>query len=234
MTCSRASSTDFAAVPDPSTSRRRRNYLREIIETLVLTVVIYLLVHNFIAQPFEVEQPSMTPTIVSGQYILIDKLTGFFGDYQRGDIVVFEPPAGYEQGGVPFIKRVIALPGDRVTLDNGKVYVTPHGGSPVRLDEAYLITNADGTRAATVPRDPTGTAEWIVPDGEYFVMGDNRPVSEDSRLFGPIDRESIIGRAWLGYFPLNRVGIFQRADYSNDLSYNPSARSRGQVGRTRR
>ena len=205
--------SDAAPLEEPS-SRRGLGCLLEIVETLVLTLVIYLLIHNFIAQPFEVEQKSMVPTIESGEYVLIDKITPRFGDYQRGDIVVFQPPPGYEQGGVPFIKRVIGLPGETVTLENGSVFVTPIGGSPVKVAEPYVVPGIDGRPAPTQPKDAEATAEWTVPDDEYFVMGDNRPDSQDSRFFGPIERDLIVGRAWVRYFPLDRVGVINRPEYA--------------------
>jgi signal peptidase I len=213
MTYAPDATPDDAARPEPKGARRTLGCLLEIVETLVLTLVIYLLIHNFIAQPFEVEQESMVPTIVEHEYVLIDKISPRFSDYDRGDIVVFQPPPGYEQGGVPFIKRVIGLPGDKVSLENGRVFVTPPGGSPVPLSEPYVVKIDGGKTAPTTPRDPQGTAEWTVPEGEYFVMGDNRPESQDSRFFGPIQRDSIVGRAWLRYFPLDRVGIVQKPVY---------------------
>jgi signal peptidase I len=198
---------------DRSAVRRGGGCLLEIIETVVLTAVIYLLIHNFVAQPFEVEQNSMVATIQPGDYVLIDKLTPRWNDYTRGDVVVFEPPPGYEQGGVPFIKRVIGLPGETVRLENGVVFVIPPGGVAVRLDEPYLVTGVDGLPAPTLPRDAQGTTEWIVPDGQLFVMGDNRPDSQDSRFFGPIERDLIVGRAFVRYFPLDRMTLFHSPDY---------------------
>jgi signal peptidase I len=198
---------------DRSAARRGAGCLLEIVETVVLTAVIYLLIHNFVAQPFEVEQNSMVATIQPGDYVLIDKLTPRWNDYVRGDVVVFEPPPGYEQGGVPFIKRVIGLPGETVRLENGVVFIIPAGGVPVRLEEPYLVTGVDGQPAPTLPRDAQGTIEWIVPDGHLFVMGDNRPDSQDSRFFGPIERELIVGRAFVRYFPLNRMTLFGSPDY---------------------
>jgi signal peptidase I len=198
---------------EPSGTRRGFGCLLEIVETLVLTLVIYLLIHNFIAQPFEVDQNSMIPTIEPQQYVLIDKLTPRFDDYRRGDIVVFQPPSGYEQGGIPFIKRVIGLPGDMIRLDNGRVFVTAPGGSPVLIEEPYVVRGVSGVVEPTQPRDAAGTSEWTVPEGSYFVMGDNRPQSQDSRVFGPIDRELIVGRAWLRYFPLDQIGFMERPEY---------------------
>jgi signal peptidase I len=212
MTYAPDATSDEGARPEEGNARRSLGCLLEIVETLVLTLVIYLLIHNFIAQPFEVEQDSMYPTILEHEYVLIDKLSPRFSDYDRGDIVVFQPPEGFEQGGVPFIKRVIGLPGDTVTLENGRVFVTPPNGSPVRLEEPYVVM-AEGETAPTLPRDAERTTEWTVPAGHYFVMGDNRPQSQDSRFFGPIERSAIIGRAWLRYFPLDRIGFMVKPTY---------------------
>ena len=210
------------ADPEAQAPRRGFGCALEILETLVLTLLIYLLIHNFVAQPFEVEQTSMVPTIVNGQYVLIDKISPHFSDYQRGDIVVFDPPDGYSEGGVPFIKRVIGLPGDTVSLENGHVFVTPPGGSAVRLEEPYVATDVSGAQEPSLPRNPDGTSSWTVPAGTFFVMGDHRSVSQDSRVFGPIERDLIIGRAILRYFPLDRVGIFTRPDYPGLPSSNPT------------
>jgi len=205
---------ELPADEQPSKPRRRLGCALEIVETLVLTLVIYLVIHNFVAQPFEVEQESMVPTVNPGEYVLIDKISPRFADYQRGDIVVFQPPVGFGQGGVPFIKRVIGLPGDTVSLENGRVYVTPAGGSPVLLDEPYVVRAIDGGQAPTMPKSAEGTSSWTIEPGTYFVMGDNRPNSQDSRYFGPVNRELIIGRAWLRYFPLDRIGFVERPTYA--------------------
>ena len=203
-----------AQTSETSAPRRGLGCALEIVETLVLTLVIYLLIHNFIAQPFEVEQNSMVPTILEGEYVLIDKVSPRFSNYERGDIVVFNPPSGYSEGGVPFIKRVIGLPGDTVRLENGRVFVTPAGGSAVRLDEPYINVDINGRSEPTLCRDAECTAQWTVPTGSYFVMGDNRTVSQDSRTFGPIARDLIIGRAWLRYFPLSRIGFVKHPVYA--------------------
>jgi signal peptidase I len=211
-----------AQTPETSAPRRGLGCALEIVETLVLTLVIYLLIHNFIAQPFEVEQNSMVPTILEGEYVLIDKVSPRFGDFARGDIVVFNPPAGYSEGGVPFIKRVIGLPGDSVRLENGKVFVTPPGGVAVGLNEFYINKDINNNPEPTLPRDAQGTTQWTVPAGSYFVMGDNRTVSQDSRVFGAITHDLIIGRAWLRYFPLNRIGFVQHPVYDGLPERAPS------------
>jgi len=196
-------------------SRRALGCAFEIVETLVLTLVIYLVIHNFVAQPFEVQQRSMFPTIVEGEYILIDKLTPRFSEYQHGDVVVFEPPggSGLATDGIPFIKRIIGTPGDTVALENGRVFVTRPGQAPVRIEEPYVVREEDGSPAATLQTNGDPVNEWVVPEGSYFVMGDNRPDSQDSRAFGPITEDLILGRAWLRYFPLERVGLIERPEY---------------------
>ena len=193
---------------EPRAGRRSLGCAFEIVETLVLTLVIYLVIHNFVAQPFEVQQNSMIPTISPQEYILIDKLSPRLGDYGRGDIIVFHPPQGATDA-IPYIKRIIGLPGDTVQLLNGAVWVTPPGGVPTALEEPY-VAQAGGLPVATTCKTPDCTAEWVVPTGDYFVMGDNREASQDSRVFGPIARDTIIGRAWLRYFPLDRVGFVGR------------------------
>jgi signal peptidase I len=205
-------------------SRRALGCAFEIVETLVLTLVIYLVIHNFVAQPFEVKQASMFPTIVEGEYILIDKLTPRFSEYEYGDVVVFDPPSssGLSTDGIPFIKRVIGLPGDTVTLENGRVFVTRPGESPVRIEEPYVLREQDGSTARTIPTTGEGTNVWVVPEDAYFVMGDNRPDSQDSRAFGPITRDLILGRAWLRYFPLERVGLIERPEYPSLASDDAS------------
>lgn len=204
------------ATSERAGSRRALGCAFEIVETLVLTLLIYLVIHNFVAQPFEVQQSSMFPTIVDGEYILIDKLTIRFDGYHHGDVVVFEPPSssGLSDDGIPFIKRIIGMPGDTVSLENGRVFIARPGEPPVRIEEPYVVRDETGAAAPTLPRDPQGIeTEWVVPEGSYFVMGDNRPQSQDSRAFGPITEDLILGRAWLRYFPLARIGLIERPAY---------------------
>ncbi len=156
---------------------------------MILTAVVFLGIQVFVAQPFRVQQESMEPTVRPEQYVLVDKLTPRLTGYGRGDIVVFEPPATWADPGTEFIKRVIGLPGDRVELRDGAVYI-----DGALLREPYLL--------AHVRTDPIGSERaWTVPSGELFVMGDNRPDSADSRVFGPVPIASVTGRAWLRYWP---------------------------------
>ena len=156
-------------------------------------------------------------TLTPEQYVLVDKLTPNFDTYSRGDIVVFHPVRREEScqeevaaaGGVPFIKRVIGVPGDSVLIENGSVSV-----NGVELEEPYVL----GTTSV-----PEGQREWLVEDGRLFVMGDNRNNSTDSRSsqVGQVCTRDVIGRAWLRYWPLSDLGILSTPTYT-DVPAAPS------------
>ena len=174
----------------------------EILQTLVLTILIFVVVQTFVAQPYRVEQGSMEHTLEPDQYVLVDKLTPRFDGYNRGDIVVFTPPDTFASDGTPFIKRVIGLPGETIDVrSDGFIYV-----DGTKLDERYLFEDQPTPAAA-------GRDHWTVPAGEVFVMGDHREASSDSRVFGPIPEASIIGRAWLRYWPLPLFGVLGTPAY---------------------
>ncbi|MEA2611401.1 MAG: signal peptidase [Chloroflexota bacterium] len=182
--------------------------LLEIVETLALTLIIFFVIQTFVAQPYKVQQQSMEHTLEPDQYVLVDKLTPRFDTYKRGDVVVFTPPADWvQQDGTPFIKRVIGLGGDTVAIHDGGVYI-----NGTRLDEAYLFAVAPGDtpQATTVPGD---VSSWVVPAGELFLMGDHRANSADSRTFGTVPTQQVIGRAWLRYWPINVFGILPTPRY---------------------
>jgi signal peptidase I len=178
--------------------------LVEVVETLVLTLVIFLVIQNFVAQPYKVQQQSMEHTLEPDQYVLVDKLTPHFGPYNRGEIIVFKPPANWASptDDTPFIKRVIGIGGDTVEIkDDGFVYV-----NGTKLVEPYLFSVSGQAQPTTAT---AGQTVWHVPDGELFVMGDHREASADSRAFGTVPVSSVIGRAWLRYWPFNTFGILQ-------------------------
>ena len=180
--------------------------LFEVVETLVLTLVIFFVIQTFVAQPYQVQQNSMEHTLEPGQYVLVDKLTPRWDSYARGDVVVFHPPAAWTEDRTPFIKRVIGLPGDTVEVkDDGLVYIN---GTP--LDETYTFKNDQGIAEPTPSHDQT---RWVVPDGELFVMGDHRRASADSRVFGPIPISDVIGRAFLRYWPISALQIIATPAY---------------------
>ena len=186
------------------TQRPALGCLFEVVETLVLTVLIFLGIQTFVAQPYRVQQQSMEVTLLPDQYVLVDKLTPRWAPYSRGDIIVFDPPETWSAGGgVPFIKRIIGVAGDRVELRDGKVYV-----NGVALVEPYVNTE-NGVPMTTDPQ-AGGLSEWLVPAGDLFVMGDNRQNSADSRSFGPIEVSHVIGRAWLRYWPFDVFGVLPK------------------------
>ena len=194
---------------DAAANRKRgRGCLFEVVETVVLTVAIFLGIQTFVAQPYQVEMTSMENTVQPGQYVLVDKLTPRWAAYGRGDIVVFEPPEAWSTvRRVPFIKRVIGLPGDTVKLVDGQVVV-----NGVELNEPYLYAEGDGNPEPTDPQIG-GITEWVVPPGDLFVMGDHRQASADSRSFGPITISSVVGRAWLRYWPPGAFGVLDRPSH---------------------
>ena len=185
--------------------RRSLGCLFEVLETLLVTLVFFLVVQLFVAQPFHVEQPSMENTLMPDQYVLVDKLTPRFSDYQRGDIVVFNPPSTWasDPSGTPYIKRVIAVANDTVDIHGGHVFVNGK-----QLSEPYLYQGQP-----TVPLDPVKHV-WTLTAGQLFVMGDHRGDSQDSRVFGPIDKTSVIGRALIRYWPLANFGALSQPQAS--------------------
>lgn len=195
-------------------NRRLLGCLFEVLEALLFTLVIFLVIQMFVAQPYQVKQESMENTLMPDQYVLVDKLTPQFSEYHRGDVIVFNPPPGWTQdaSGAPFIKRVIGIGGDSVDIHGGHVFI-----NGVQISEPYVF---DGQ--ATQLSAETGKT-WKLGPGELFVMGDHRQASEDSRQFGPINKSTVIGRAWIRYWPLDQFGFLPRATQSAAPSASPAA-----------
>jgi signal peptidase I len=180
--------------------------LLEIVETLALTLIIFVVIQNFIAQPYKVQQSSMERTLMQEQYVLVDKLTPRFDAYKRGDIVVFTPPEDWVGADrTPFIKRVIGVGGDSVEIHDGGVYINDE-----RLDEPYIYAESDGSVQTT----DAAQERWVVPGDELFLMGDHRQDSADSRAFGPVPVNQVIGRAWLRYWPFDTFGVLATPTYA--------------------
>jgi signal peptidase I len=158
-------------------------------------IVIALVVEAFLVQAFWIPSPSMVPTLEVGDRVLVNKLSYKFHDVHRGDVVVFERPPGASDGSddeiKDLIKRVVGVGGDHLETRDGQLYVNREA-----VDEPYL-------EPGTLTNMP---AAVTVPEGEVFVMGDNRENSEDSRVFGPIDEDTIVGRAFVKVLPLTDVG----------------------------
>lgn len=190
------------------TKRPAVGCLLEIVETLVLTLVIFLVIQNFVAQPYKVEQQSMERTFEPGQYVLVDKLTPRVDPYARGDIVVFNPPTSWvQEKDTPFIKRVIGEGGDTVKIQDGKVLI-----NDIVITEPYVYSDVPGGPPQETLASPDQDT-WVIPEGQLFLMGDHRSNSADSRVFGPVAVDQVIGRAWLRYWPLDTFGILPTPIY---------------------
>jgi signal peptidase I len=183
---------------DPA-ERRRRSGTRQLIEWLVLiaaALALALIIKTFLFQAFYIPSESMLPTLEKNDRVLVNKLSYKLHDVHRGDIVVFEAPEGEDQGVKDLVKRVIGLPGDQVEFRDGTVYV-----NGAALDENYLEPD-------TVTSQTCGVAATVtVPPDSYWVMGDNRGASKDSRCFGPIPEDDIVGRVFFKMWPLNDLGF---------------------------
>jgi len=164
-----------------------KSWLRELVESVLPALVIVLVINVFLAQATRVEGQSMEPNLHDNQRLIIEKVTYRFNRPERGDIVVLRPP---QQSSEPLIKRVIGLPGETLEIHNGQVYIDGEA-----LEEPYLNQPTWGT-----------VGPVLVPEEHVFVMGDNRRASNDSRAFGVVAFDDIIGRAWVRYWPPAEIG----------------------------
>lgn len=184
-----AGPADVAGQPAPRNEALQ--LLRETVETIVLALIMFLIIRQGI-QNYRIESHSMEPNFYENQFVLVNKLAYRLGEPQRGDVVVFHNPNNVKED---YIKRIIGLPGDALEFRDDIVYVN---GLP--LDEPY--TNPP-TRA------PFGSQTIVVEDDHLFVMGDNRPKSSDSRYFGQLDQDLLVGKPWVRIWPVSewaRVG----------------------------
>ena len=175
-------------------------FLIEVLQIIVVAAAIVIPIRYFLIYPFVVKGESMEPNFYNNEYLIIDELSYRFRDPQRGEIVVFRPPVAKDDF---YIKRIVGLPGETVEVKDGKVFVSnlefPNGKE---LEESYL-------------HEPTtNRAKKIMGEHEYFVMGDNRDESLDSRSFGPILRRAIVGRVWIRGLPLSRFSLFPPPAYN--------------------
>ncbi|MBB5343203.1 signal peptidase I [Edaphobacter lichenicola] len=169
---------------------QRKGVMHSWLRDLVISVAVSTFIIIFLYQPVRVEGTSMLPMLEDQDRLFINKMAYRVGEIQRGDVVVFLYPHDHEKS---YIKRVIALPGDTLRIDHGQVIVNGR-----RISESY------------VPRrfaDDRSQPEMTVPGNEYFVMGDHRSISSDSRDFGPVDRDLIYGKAAFVYWPMDQAGV---------------------------
>lgn len=177
-------------------SRAPKSALREAVETLLLTVLIYFLIRTFLVENYRVEGHSMDPTLADNQFLMVSKLAYRLGEVQRGDIIVFRDPHG---GKRKLIKRVIGLPGEVVEIRNGQVFINDR-----QLAEPYIA--APGRYSS---------APMPIPEGQYFVLGDNRNNSSDSHNWGTLLQDKLVGKAWVSYWPPRLWGVLPHETYGD-------------------
>jgi signal peptidase I len=160
------------------------------VRDLIVSIAVSTFIIIFLYQPVRVEGTSMLPMLEDQDRLFVNKLAYRVGEIHRGDVVVFLYPHDHEKS---YIKRVIALPGDMLKIDHGVVYVNGK-----KLSEKYVPPQYEDERSLP---------ETVIPANDYFVMGDHRSISSDSRDFGPVDRELIYGKAAFVYWPMEQMGV---------------------------
>ncbi|MCX6790493.1 MAG: signal peptidase I [Candidatus Kaiserbacteria bacterium] len=173
-----------------------KGLLKDLFTLAFLIVVVVIPIRVFIVSPFVVDGESMHPTFENLDYLIVDEAVYAFKAPARGDVIVFRYPGNPS---VFYIKRIIGLPGETVSISKGVINITANGSS-FPLSEPYIVNE-----------DATYTKNVSLNEGEYFVMGDNRPNSSDSRVWGPLPRKNIVGRVDLRLLPVKHIGFFPGA-----------------------
>lgn len=174
-------------------SDKGNSFLRELVNVALIAAFVVLPIRLFIAQPFIVSGSSMEPTFANGDYLIVDQLSYRFSDPHRGDVVVFKYPKDPSKY---FIKRVIGLPGETITVQDGTTYISGgHLSDPITLNESFVtFPSFDNLRIT-------------LDENEYFVMGDNRRASSDSRIWGALPESNIVGRAFARLLPAQQAEL---------------------------
>lgn len=185
--------------PKNSTIKSFFSFVWELVKIAVIALVIVLPIRYFLFQPFIVKGESMSPNFENGDYLIVDEISYRFSEPQRGDVIVFDYPKDTSQR---FIKRIVGLPAETVQVQNGEVKIIKDGKEQI-LNESYL---PQGLKTGNDVNTTLG-------DNEYFVMGDNRPYSFDSRQWGTVPKKDIIGKAFLRIFPLAGLSHIAQPSY---------------------
>ena len=175
-------------------------FFGEVLKIVVLALVIVIPIRYFIFQPFIVKGVSMEPTFHNGDYLIIDEFSYYFREPQRGEVIVFRYPENLSE---KFIKRIIGLPGEKIELRGSQIIIAGQSGEEIVLDESDYLTSSD----------LLGDKEFVLGKGEYFVLGDNRSHSFDSRNWGSLARGDIIGKVAFRAFPPTAMAYFSAPDY---------------------
>lgn len=174
--------------------KAQSSFIAEIFKFAIMALLIVVPFRMFIAQPFIVQGASMDPTFHTGQYLIVDQLTYRFDAPKRGDVVIFKFPKDPSKY---FIKRIMGLPNETVEVNGTKVIITAEDGTKIPLDEPYIQKENEKEDFVTL----------TLGSDEYFVMGDNRAESSDSRMWGPVPAENLIGKALIRLLPLSTIGL---------------------------
>lgn len=173
-------------------------FIWDIAKIVLISLVIIVPIRAFIVQPFTVWGNSMTPTFDSGDYLFINEIGYRLSAPERGDVIIFKPPHDDKRF---FIKRIVGLPGETLKIEGGKVWAGQDDESLELLSENYVSVETVGSINISLRED------------EYFVLGDNRRASSDSRAWGVLDRDRIIGKAWIRAWPFNKFEVIKRPEY---------------------
>jgi signal peptidase I len=182
--------------------KRLGAFFLDILEIVVFAIAIFLFIYLLLFQPHKIKGASMHPNFPDGEYLLTNKITYRMREPQRGDVIIFKARVAE---GEEFIKRIIGLPGETVSLRNGKVYLNNQ-----LLNESTYLDESIYTSGSSFLQEQASIA---VPDKEYFVLGDNRLHSSDSRSWGFVTKKEISGCAWLIYWPPNKAGTIPKITY---------------------
>lgn len=166
----------------------KKSMIRELLETVISAGIIAFIIITFIGQVTVVRGASMEPTLHDNERLVANKISYRFETPERGEIIIFKPPLEIKRN---YIKRIIGVPGDKIEITKGEIYLNDK-----KLEEPYVKNRSHEDMPPT-----------IVPDNSFFVLGDNRPNSSDSRYWGFVPRKNVVGRAWVVFWPLNRIRI---------------------------
>ncbi len=186
--------------------KRIFSFFLDSVQALVLALSVFVLLYLFVAQPNQVHGNSMLPNFQNKEFLLTEKISFHLREPERGEIVVFKAPPSEPcaEDECEYIKRVIGLPGETVRVLNGRIWINGE-----LLDEEYIpddfITSPGSYLREGKP--------IIISEGEYLVLGDNRPHSRDGREFGPVPKENIVGRAVIRYWPVQSLGVVEQGEY---------------------
>ena len=176
------------------------SYIWELSKIVIIALIIVVPIRYLIFQPFFVKGQSMEPNFENGDYLIVDEISYHFRAPRRGEVIVFKYPNDTSQR---YIKRIIGLPGETVTIENGKIAVFDQGGGKI-LDESSYLPSSDFT---------PGNVRITLDENDYFVLGDNRPFSSDSRRWGPVPKKDIVGRVFLRAWPFAALAKVEVPSY---------------------